>query len=36
LPFVGIALILSAFFALPVRADDSEASRATLAGLQNK
>lgn len=34
LRFVGIALILSAFFALPVRAYDSEASRATLAGLQ--
>ncbi len=34
LPFVGVALILSAFIALPIRADDSEASRATLAGLQ--
>ena len=34
LPFVGIALILSAFIALPVRAEDSVASRATLAGLQ--
>ena len=34
LPFVGIALILSAFLALPVLAEDSEVSRATLAGLQ--
>ena len=32
--FVSIALILSAFLALPVLADDSEVSRATLAGLQ--
>ena len=34
LPFVSIALILSAFLALPVLADDSEVSRATLSGLQ--
>ena len=34
LPFVSVALILSAFFALPVFAEDSAASRATLAGLQ--
>ncbi|MHB8093277.1 MAG: hypothetical protein ACYDH8_17020 [Syntrophales bacterium] len=34
LPLVSIALILSAFLALPVLAEDSEASRATLVGLQ--
>ena len=34
LPLVGIALILSAFLTLPVLAEDSEVSRATLAGLQ--
>ena len=34
LPFVSIVWILSAFLALPVLADDSEVSRATLAGLQ--
>lgn len=34
LPFVSIALILSAFLALPALAEDSEVSRATLAGLQ--
>ena len=31
---VGVAVILSAFFAMPVPAEDSEVSRATLAGLQ--
>ena len=34
LPLVSIALILSAVFALPVMAEDSEVSRATLTGLQ--
>jgi len=34
LSLVSIALILSVFLALPVPAEDSEASRATLAGLQ--
>jgi len=34
LSLVSIALILSAVFALPVLAEDSAASRATLAGLQ--
>jgi hypothetical protein len=34
LPFVSIVFILPAFLVLPVLADDSEVSRATLAGLQ--
>ena len=34
LPLVSIALLLSAVLALPVLAEDSEMSRATLAGLQ--
>ena len=34
LSLVSIVLILSVFLALPLLAEDSEASRATLAGLQ--
>ncbi len=34
LRLIGIAMVLSVFLALPVRAEDSELSRATLAGLQ--